>query len=149
MNCDYFQEKLSAFLDREGSFDDVDGVLSHLYGCDECKAFITSAIKLRSLAGRDKVATPPELDDSLLREVKKRRIVNPLSYRLKLPVYVVSAAAVVLLVLSFAFGYMMQADVHQREMKALMQSSPAGVLYSMPTQVVYPVSMHEWKGAIR
>ncbi len=143
MNCDYIQEKLSAFLDRGESFEDADGVLSHLYGCNECKAFFTSAIKLRSLAVRDKVTAPPELDDSLLREVKKRRKVNPLSYRLRLPVYVISAAAVFLLVLSFTFGYLMQERVHQRELKAVLQAPPARVVYSMPTQVVYPAALRQ------
>ncbi len=149
MNCDHVQEKLSAFLDREESLDDVDEVLSHLYGCEGCKSFFSSAIKLRLLAGEDKIAPPPELDDSVLSDLKRKKRANPLSYRLKLPVYLVSAAAVVLLVLSFAFGYMMQATEHRAEINRIMKSEPAQVVYGMPAQVVYPVSLHEEKGAIR
>lgn len=149
MNCDYVQEKLSAFLDREESLDDVDGVLSHLYGCESCQSFFGSAIELRSLAGNDRLSYPVELDESVLRETRRKRRSNPLSYRLKLPVYVASAAAVILLVLSFTFGYMMQASEHQEEINAILKTTPSQVLYAMPTQVVYPVSMRESKGEER
>lgn len=139
MNCDYAQEELSAFLDREENPDNLDKVLSHLYGCENCQEFFGSVVKLRPLAASERMPYPVDLDESIRKQVNAKRKVNPLSYRLRLPVYVVSAAAVVLLVVSFVFGYMLQEDVYQRELKAVLQAPPARVVYSMPTQVVYPV----------
>lgn len=149
MNCDYVQEQLSAFLDREESPDNIDRVLLHLYGCENCQTFFSSVTKLRSLAGENKVPYPVELDDSIGKQTNARRKVNPLSYRLGIPVYVVSAAAVVLLIISFVFGYTMQQDAHRKELDAIMNARQSGVIYSMPTQVVYPVAMREAKGEVR
>ena len=149
MSCDYMQEKLSAFLDREESPDDLDGVLSHLYVCKSCQTFFASAAKLRALAGDDRIAYPPDLDESIVKEAARRRSSNPLNYRLKLPVYAASAAAVILFVISFFFGFMMQEDVHQKQINAILQAPPAQVVYGMPTQLVYPASVRETKGGRR
>lgn len=149
MNCDYVQEQLSAFLDREESPVNFDAVLSHLYECEGCQAFFGSAVKLRSLAGEDKTLYPLELDESILRTARGKRSTNLLSYRLKLPVYAVSAVAIILLVLSFTFGYMIQDNVHQQELNAILKAPPSQVVYGMPTQVVYPVAMRQAKGDVR
>lgn len=149
MNCDYVQEQLSAFLDREENREQLDDMLAHLYGCGECQAFFNSAVRIRSVAGEDRAPYPVGLDESIRRKIIAKRKMNPLNRRLRLPVYAVSAGAVVLLVLSFAFGYMMQYEVHQRELNALLQAPPARVVYSMPTQVVYPAAMREVRGDIR
>ncbi len=104
MNCDLVQEKLSVFLDREGNADDFDGVLSHLYGCEQCQSFFNLAVKFRSLAQDRKLPYPDDLDDTIVKKMRKEVRSNPLRYHLRLPVYAVSAAAVILLVLSFTFG---------------------------------------------
>jgi predicted anti-sigma-YlaC factor YlaD len=149
MNCDYVQEKLSSFLDREECPDDLEGTLSHLYGCESCQSFFGSAAKLRALAGDDRIAYPPDLDESITKEAALRRRTNALNYRLNLPVYAASAAAVILFVVSFFFGFMMQEDVHQKQLDAILQAPPAQVVYGMPTQLVYPVSVRETKGGRR
>ena len=149
MNCDYVQEKLGAFLDREESPDDLDGTLSHLYGCESCQSFFTLAMKVRSVAVDDRIPYPVGLDESVLKEVKGRRRPNPLSYRLKLPVYAASAGAVILFVVSFFLGFMTQEDVHQKQINAILQAPPAQVVYGMPTQLVYPASVRETKGGIK
>ncbi len=149
MNCDHVQEKLSAFLDREEAADDFDGVLTHLYGCESCQSFFGTAVKIRSLAGDDRTTFPVEVDEPVLKSLKKARSANPLSYRLRLPVYVVSAAAVVLLAVSFMFGFMMQQDIYQKRIDAIMQAPPAQVVYGMPAQLVYPAAIRETKGNVR
>lgn len=149
MNCDYVQEELSAFLDREESSEHFDDVLSHLYGCKSCQDFFGSAARMRSLAGKDVVSYPVELDALIRKRTAPDRKVNVFGYRLKLPLYVVSAAAVVLLVVSFVFGYMMQEGVHRKEINAILKAQPSQVVYGMPAQVVYPIAMHESKGVSR
>lgn len=149
MNCDYVQEELSAFLDREESPDNFDTVLSHLYGCDNCQSFFNSGIKLRSLAASERIPYPVDLDESIGKQVNAKRKANPLSYRMKLPVFAASAVVVVLLIVSFALGFIMQEDIYRREINALLKAPPSQVVYGMPAQVVYPVVMHESKGVLR
>lgn len=147
MNCDYVQEELSVFLDREEGFDET--TLSHLYGCKDCQDFFGSAVKLRSLAHEGKLPYPDYLDDAIMRRARRTRKINPLSYRLILPVYVLSTVAAVLLVVSFLFGFVMQEDIHQKQINAILQAPPAQVVYGMPTQLVYPASVRETKGGIK
>ncbi len=148
MKCDDVQEKLSAFLDNEESTDEIEEPLSHLYGCSECQNFFNDAIKLRSLAHKDQVNFPPGLDEAMnFRTMKAKRGIA--RYRVKVPAYVLSIAAVVLIALSFTFGFMVQGNVQRKEMTELMKSLPGQVVYSMPTQVVYPVMNREIKGGVR
>ena len=147
MNCDYVQEQLSVFLDREEGFDET--TLSHLYGCKDCQDFFSSAVKLRALANEGKLPYPDDLDDAIMRRAQRVRKTNPLSYRLNLPVYVLSTVAVVLLVVSFTFGFVMQEDIHQKQINAILQAPPAAVVYRMPTQLVYPALIREIKGGVK
>lgn len=149
MNCDYVQEQLSAFLDREENTDNFDEILPHLYKCETCQAYFNSAVKLRSLAASGRIPYPVELDESIKTQVNARRKANPLSYRLKLPAFAASAVLVVLLILSFALGFVMQEGMHRREMDAILKAPPSQVVYGMPTQVVYSVSMRGSKGVSR
>lgn len=149
MNCNYVQERLSAFLDREESTDEIEKVFSHLYDCEECQRFFNAAVKLRSLASEDKELYPLDLDEFVLSRAREKRKVNLLKYRLRIPAYVVSAAALVLIIVSFMFGFFLQEGVHQKEMNAILQGPPSQVVYAMPTQWVYPVVNHQSKGDMR
>ena len=143
MNCDFVQERLSAFLDREDSADNIEAVLSHLYGCESCQNFFNSMGRLRSMASDDSDVYPIELDDVVVRRVQERNKASLLKYRLRLPAYVVSAAAVILIVISFAFGFMVNRSVSEREMQRILSSRG---FYVMPQQTVYPVMSREFQG---
>jgi len=136
MNCDFVQERLSAFLDREESGDNIETVLSHLYGCESCQDFFSTAVKVRSIAAEDSPAYPAELDDAVRQRVQEKRGTSFLRYRFRLPAYVVSAAAVLLIVISFAFGFMVNRSISQREIEQAMSNHG---LFVMPQQTVYPV----------
>ncbi|MCL4539363.1 MAG: zf-HC2 domain-containing protein [Bacteroidetes bacterium] len=149
MNCDFVQERLSAFLDREESTDNIEAALSHLYGCESCQNFFSTAVKLHSLASDDRMSYPAGLDESISRKIGRKQNTNALGYQLRIPVYVVSMAAVILLIVSFAIGFMLQENMHRDEINAILKAVPSHVVYGMPTQVVYPVSIRDSKGAMR
>lgn len=143
MNCEFVQEQLSAFLDREESTDSMESVLNHLYECESCQSFFNSAVKLRSAATDENEIYPAELDEVILRAVNERQKRNLLSYRLRLPAYVVSAVAVVVIAISFAFGFMLNRSMSEREIRQALISRG---LYVMPQQTVYPVSIRQYEG---
>lgn len=148
MKCNDVQERLSAFLDNEGSTDEIEETLSHLYGCSDCQNFFNDAIKLRSLAHKEHVNFPHQLDEAI--NVRAKKASRGLTrYRVKAPAYLLSIVAVVLIAVSFTFGFMVQENAHRKEMSELMTAIRAQVVYSMPTQVVYPVSNREMKGEVR
>ena len=136
MSCEFVQERLSAFLDFEERAEDINAALAHLYGCENCQDFFSTAVKVRSVGAEDRAAYPYELDDAVLRRVHEKRATDFLRYRLRLPAYVVSAAAVLLIVISFAFGFMVNRSLSQREIEKAMSNH--GLLV-MPQQTVYPV----------
>ncbi len=143
MDCDFVQERLSAFLDREDSTDNIESALVHLYGCESCQSFFNAAVKLRSMSSDDREVYPFELDEAVLRQVHEKRKANFLKYRLRLPAYVVSAAAVILIAISFAFGFMVNRSMSEREIQQALASHG---LYVMPQQTVYPVSIRVDQG---
>lgn len=146
MNCDFVQERLSAFLDREESTDDIEAVLSHLYGCEKCQRFFNAAAKLRTLASEDNKFYPLELDNAILRKAPAKQKTNLFGYRLKLPAYVASAVALILAVVSFMFGFMLQENTHQKEIRTILQAPPSQVVYGMSGVTVYPVMNHQTQG---
>ncbi len=143
MDCDFVEQRLSAFLDREEETESMDAALSHLYGCESCQNFFTSAVKLRTMAGDDRGVYPSELDEAMLRQMRNKGKPNLMSYRLRLPAYVVSAAAVILIVVSFAFGFMVNKSMSQRELQRALSSQG---MYVMPQQTVYPVVSRTYEG---
>jgi len=149
MNCDYVQERLSAFLDREESNEEMVNVLSHLYGCDECQKFFNTTIRLRSFANEERRSYPFELNEAILQQVHNRRKASFLNYRFKLPVYVASIAAIILVAISFALGFMVQENVHQKEMDIILKAPPSEVVYGMPATIVYPVMNQQTNGGVR
>lgn len=149
MNCDYVQEILSAFLDHEESANEMEDVLSHLYGCKSCQGFFTTAAGLRNIAKEEKESYPTELDGKILDRAYGKPRAHLFSYRLKLPAYVVSAMVVILMAVSFTLGFMVQENVHQKEMDAILKAPPSEVIYGMPTQLVYPAMNHQSKGGMR
>ena len=164
MNCDHVQEILSAFLDHEDSAYEMDeelqgtrqekegriiGALSHLYGCEDCQQFFKAAVALRNIAKEERKPYPSELDDLVLSQMRSKSPTSLLNYHFNLPAYVVSAAVVILIAISFSLGFMMQENAHEREMKAILQAPPSEVVYGMPAQLVYPVVNHQSKGGVR
>ena len=143
MDCDFVEQRLSAFLDREESTDSMDAALSQRYGCESCQKFFRSAVRLRSTAGDDNEIYPVELDGVILRRMQDRNKANFMKYRLRLPAYVASAAAVILIVISFAFGFMVNRSISQREIQRALSSRG---LYVMPQQTVYPVVSRTYQG---
>lgn len=145
MNCDNAQELLSAFLDNEVS-GYIGQALSHLYGCENCQAFFVSAARVRSLAKEDALPFPQGIDERVPSAAARKRKSSLLRYRFRLPAYAVSAAAVMLMVLSFMFGYLEQKESYEKELKMLMQAPPSHVVYGMNAVTVYPVMNHEREG---
>ena len=143
MNCEFVQERLSAFLDREESTDNIESALTHLYGCESCQNFFNAAVRLRSIASDNREVYPAGLDEAILRRVHENRKTNFLKYRLRLPAYVMSAAAAILIVISFAFGFMVNRSISEREMRRILSSQG---FYIMPQQTVYPVMSREFQG---
>ncbi len=148
MNCDYVQEMLSAFLDREETAGEMENVLSHLYGCNSCQGFFNAAVGLRNIAKEEREPFPSELDHKILDRARGKARAQS-SSRLKFPAYVVSAAVAILMAASFTFGFMVQETVHQKEMDAILKAPPSEIVYGMPTQLVYPAMNHQSKGGMR
>lgn len=146
MDCDFVQEWLSAFLDHEEGTDNIDSALTHLYVCESCQNFFNAAVKLRSVAGDDKEVFPVELDEVISRGVNERQRNNFLNYRLRLPAFVVSTAAVILIAISFAFGFMVNRSMSEHEIQQALTSHG---IYVMPQQTVYPVSVRQYQGESR
>ena len=139
MYCVYVQEVLSAFLDREEGGDEMEKALSHLYECRSCQQFFNAVVGLRNIAKENREPYPTGLDEVVMNRMQRKSQGNLFSYRLKLPAYVISAAAMILMAISFTFGFMVQRDVHQKEMNIILQAPPSEVVYGMPAAVVYPV----------
>ncbi len=149
MNCDHVQEILSAFLDHEESAEEMEKALSHLYGCKACQQFFNAGAMVRNAAKEEKANYPVDLDERIFDLVHRRSPANVFNYRLKLPAYAVTAAAVILMAVSFTFGFMAQENVHQKEMNAILQAPPSEVVYGIPARIVYPEVNHQSKGGIR
>lgn len=146
MHCDNVQERLSTFLDHEEGADELEEILSHLYGCKSCQQLFNAAVGLRNIAKGEREPFPSELDDRILSRTQAKPRANLFGYRFKLPAYVISAAVVILMAVSFTFGFMVQENVHQKEMNAILQAPPSEVVYGMPAQLVVPVMNHDHKG---
>jgi predicted anti-sigma-YlaC factor YlaD len=149
MNCDHVQEVLSAFLDHEERVDEIENVLFHLYGCKACQEFFNAAVGLRHIAREERERYPSGLDEILMNRIHSKSRTNLFGYRLRLPAYVASAAAVILMAVSFTLGFMVQQNVHQKEMNAILQTPPSEVVYGMPAKIVYPAMNHQSKGGMR
>jgi hypothetical protein len=93
MNCQWVQQNLSAFIDKELPENQKELVESHLSACFQCKAEFDSLLRawdtLSSWEDRD---PPLQLRDSILRAVKKEKAFNFM--RVLLPVAAVLVIAV-------------------------------------------------------
>lgn len=146
MNCDHVQEILSAFLDHEESTDEIESVLSHLYGCKDCQQFFNAAVGLRNIAREEREPFPAGIDEMITNRLQLSSRRNLFSYRPKLPAYVVSAAVIILAAVSFTLGFMVQENVHEKEMNTILQAPPSEVVYAMPTQLIYPAAIYQKLG---
>jgi anti-sigma factor RsiW len=111
MNCDRYEEQLSALMDNELADDEAKDLLLHMGGCALCRATLRSQLELRSSLRED---LPPqaskELDERILIAVQSRRPGKPdrvaipgtfWQRRLSMRTPAVALAAVVLVIGSF------------------------------------------------
>lgn len=54
MDCEHRQEQLGRLLDGEAPALDQGDLFAHLGGCDECRRWFDTAIRIRAAAGRDR-----------------------------------------------------------------------------------------------
>jgi anti-sigma factor RsiW len=74
MNCDRYQETLSAFLDGNSSEDEAANAFRHLAECENCRRFLKLAVELQhGLRAMPVPAIPAKLDRRIMRIPSRER----------------------------------------------------------------------------
>ncbi len=107
MTCDEVQEALSQFIDDEPDHEALPGVFAHIETCGDCRAFLRSALRIRTALVTAPVPGVPEDLDARVRRLWERREAVPAGrarladiWRKRFAVPIPAAAAVVLIVVS-------------------------------------------------
>ena len=83
MNCEDYQEGLSAFMDGEAQPEAASAALQHVGTCPECRAFFTAAMSHR---GALRQAPLPDFPHALDRRIRRATLSRRLRWREKLPI---------------------------------------------------------------
>jgi len=81
MNCQYYREQVSAFVDNELESSSQTALFDHLSECMECHLFLDSLMKFKSLKHREEEEFPHEIDEALFDEVHRRKYIYTLGKR--------------------------------------------------------------------
>ena len=116
MNCSYYREQISAFVDNELEPGSQTQLFDHLANCSECHLFLDSVMKFKSMKHQEEVMFPSDIDSDLFDEIKHREYIYTLGdngLEVKVPFWqrrvalsiptLTAISAVVLIVLSTLF----------------------------------------------
>ena len=78
MNCKYYREQVSLFVDNELDQGSQVQLFDHLANCSECHLFLDSVMKFKSMKHQEEIAFPSEVDTNLFEEIKNRKYVYTL-----------------------------------------------------------------------
>jgi hypothetical protein len=112
MDCKYYKEQVSLFIDNELGPGEQSQLFDHLADCMDCHMFLDSTMKFKSMKHQERIAFPEEIDQNLFEEIKRREYVYSLGKNglevkppfwqrriaLSLPTVTAITAAVVILV---------------------------------------------------
>jgi anti-sigma factor RsiW len=129
MECEDFEERVSALIDDECPEAELAGVFAHLGTCPSCLRFYRESMALRARLGRERIpAVRRSVDARILTHVIGRKIIRvPGWVRSRVPVPVPLAAAAVLLVLLGAWS--------------ILARIPAGGRAATDTEIVYVTTL--------
>ncbi len=88
MNCIYYREQVSAFVDNELDPGSQTQLFDHLANCSECHLFLDSMMKFKSMKHQEELEFPAEVDGHLFEEINRRKFVYKLGkngIQVKLP----------------------------------------------------------------
>ena len=75
MNCDTYEEQLSAWMDNEINDEETKSLFGHLHGCQACREAFRSAQRLRlNLREEQPPMAPAELDEKVMSLIPRPRI---------------------------------------------------------------------------
>jgi len=106
VNCEYYQELISARLDGELSREEEQALAEHLEGCESCREFSAALGGVKKAAAEDSMqAMPVELENEILRqtvnaEQKKGSILGFIKGYYRIPRGLAWATAALLLILA-------------------------------------------------
>jgi hypothetical protein len=75
MNCEDYKLLINSFIDESLNTGEQVKLFRHLSECDECRSFLDSMVKFRSMARSENLIPPPELDDEIFTEIAHRKMV--------------------------------------------------------------------------
>lgn len=78
MNCNYYKEQVSLFIDNELDPGSQTQLFDHLASCSECHLFLDSVMKFKSMKNQEEIGFPSEVDTFLFEEIKRREYVYTL-----------------------------------------------------------------------
>ena len=147
MNCDEFQEQLSALIDNELADGEAEGLFRHMGECVECRSALRSHMELRSDLKEDfPPLAPKELDRWILsgplgrREGKPDRGAIPGKFwqgRVSMRIPVATAATVMIILGSIFFSSMWFGSNHASDVR----SAQTVYLTAVPTVEVRAYTM--------
>jgi anti-sigma factor RsiW len=116
MNCMEIQEEISAFIDGELPQEKSGLLFAHIAGCQECRGFLQSSVRMRGMIARvPEPAAPPRLDARVLSiglpaglpDGKPRRLVSSLwQQRLRVPLPAIAAGIALVLLSTLASAWL-------------------------------------------
>jgi hypothetical protein len=78
MNCNYYKEQVSLFIDNELGSGAQTHLFDHLANCLDCRLFLDSIMKFKSMKHEEEIAFPDEIDRDLFEEITQREYVYSL-----------------------------------------------------------------------
>ena len=141
MNCERYQEILSAFFDGERTDPSIKEAFGHLFGCHTCQTFWREIIEFRDMAVNDPVPYPAEIDRSIYGLQRRKKHVPSYEFHFRLPRFAFGTLVALMLTLAFAAGYIISEKTTERAVTVRMPENaiPARVVYvyAIPGATVY------------
>jgi predicted anti-sigma-YlaC factor YlaD len=142
MNCDEYQETLSAFLDGNSREEDAAAAFGHMAGCEECRAFLRSAIDLQHGLRAMSLPEPSATIDRRIRQIPSRekaraeswavRLAGLLRRRFTIPVPALAGGIGLLFIaLGFSFWLLTRTETVPEQKVIYVVSAPAVEVYGV------------------
>lgn len=142
MNCETAGEILSTCFDGEFPAEHSAQAFSHLFECRLCQSFWHDCLGIRTMADRDEIDFPRDLDLEILHASKEKRSLSHLNWAIPVPRLVFVSVVVLLMAIAFLSGYLIKDNiVSNRAAEAISTALPATrvvFIYAMPDVTVYP-----------
>ena len=78
MDCKYYKEQVSLFIDNELGQGEQTQLFDHLANCMDCHMFLDSTMKFKSMKHEEQIVFPEEIDQNIFEEIKRREYVYSL-----------------------------------------------------------------------